>query len=391
VTQAEVGDVDEVEVSRREPLTPQGDGEQPLLLWTPVAVFSLLLVGLARHAGLGISDPDTLWHILAGRHLWRSGQFAGPDPLSEFTTVPWVLNQWLPELAMALANHLGGLGAVAWLFHLARVALCLVLYKVCRERSGPLAAAVATGVALLGTADNLSPRPQLVGFILLAITVGGWLRTAEDGEARWWLVGVAWLWACSHGTWVVGLSVGVAVTAGWWLEHRQQPRRALRMALVPGLSALAALLTPLGPRLLDSFVTVRAISPYIQEWRQPTLDGPAPWAALAIAVVPPILWLARRRRTPWASVLLWVMALAWALSAARTVAVGVVIVAPLAASALHALLGRVRSPVGGGERASIAAATLLSLAVAAVLAHGGPRAPTDVPDAFEPILSSLPT
>ena len=123
-----------------------------LLRWAPVVAFGLLLLGLSRNAGLGITDPDTPWHVLAGRHLWETWQFTGPDPYSRFTTEPWVLNQWLPDLALAAADHLGGLAAVAWLAQLWRLGLCVLLYAACRRRAGSLPAAFVAGVALLGTA-----------------------------------------------------------------------------------------------------------------------------------------------------------------------------------------------------------------------------------------------
>ena len=49
---------------------------------------------------------------------------------------------------------------------------------------------------------------QLAALLLLAGSVYGWRATARDGRTRWWLVLVSWVWACSHGTWVVGLAVG---------------------------------------------------------------------------------------------------------------------------------------------------------------------------------------
>ena len=182
--------------------------------------FGLLLLALSRHAGTGISDPDTTWHVLAGRHLWDTWQFSGPDPFSRFTSGPWVLNQWLPDLLLAGADYVGGLAAVAWLAQLGRLDRVSPALRHVPATSRQPAAALVAGVAVLGTADSLSPRPQLVGFALLAVTVDAWLRTATDLRPRWWLLAVAYVWACSHGTWVVGVTVGVAAVAGLALDRR---------------------------------------------------------------------------------------------------------------------------------------------------------------------------
>ena len=365
-----------------------------LLHWGPVVAFGLLLVGLSRSAAGGVSDPDTPWHILAGRHLWATGQFVGADPLSSFTTEPWVLNQWLPDLLFAGAERLAGLGGVLWLAQLGRVAICVAVYVTCRRRAGALPAALGAGAAVLGTADSLSPRPQLVGFVLLAITVDAWLRTAGDLHPRRWLLVVGYVWACSHGTWVAGVTVGLATVAGLVLPSNR-PRRATsrdlaRLAVIPvGTLALAAA-TPVGPALFTSFHTVRAVSPYIQEWRLPTLESPSVLVTVALLLLPPLVWLVRRRLPPWPQLALWLVAAGWGMSSMRTVAVGAIIVAPLAAESLDSVLGRERAVVSRGERRVLAAAAAVALGLSALLAALGPVTPTKVPVALDDALDALP-
>ena len=365
-----------------------------VLLWGPVAAFALLLLGLARNAVTGISDPDTLWHVLAGRHLWDTWQFTGPDPLSSFTVRPWVLNQWLPDLAFAGTEHLGGLPAVLWLTQLGRVAICVAIYASCRRIAGTLPAALAAGLAVLGTADSLNPRPQLVGFLLLAVTVDAWLRTVRDRRPRWWLLAVAYVWACSHGTWVVGVSLGLAVVAGLALDRRRDRSITvsllLRLAAIPVAAAGLAALTPVGPALFSSFATVRAVSPYIQEWRYPALDDPSVLALAALAVVVPLVWLTRRPAWSWAQLAVWAVGLCWGLSSMRTVAVGAIVLAPLAAGALDLALARPRTPVRRPERLLLGGGVLATLALSAILAATGPSGPTRVPAAFDEELARLP-
>ena len=381
--------------TRTPPATGPGTDASPtreapaLLRWGPVVGFGLLLLGLARHAGSGISDPDTLWHVLAGRHLWDTGSFAGPDPLSRFTTGPWVLNQWLPDLLLALADHVGGLPAVAWLTQALRVAVCLGIYVACRRVGGLLPAALVAALAVLGTADSLSPRPQLVGFVLLAVTVSTWLRTAEDHRPRWWLLPLGWLWACSHGTWVVGVCVGSAVVASLLLARTVSRREALRLAAIPVGTTLLAAVTPVGPELFRSFATVRAVSPYIQEWRTPTLDSPSVLATLALALLVPLGWWLRRETLRWPHVALWVVAIGWGASSMRTVAVAAIVLAPLAAASLTALIGRRRTAAGRPERLLLAGSAVASLALSAVLAAAGPSQPTGVPARLDPQLDAL--
>jgi hypothetical protein len=377
-----------------QPTQPSPDVRPPtpaLLRWGPLVGFALLLLALARHAGEGIGDPDTLWHVLAGDHLWRTGQFAGPDPLSDFTTGPWILHQWLPDLGLALANHVAGLAGVAWLAQVWRAGVCLAIFVLCRQAAGPLAAALVASAAVLGAADSLSPRPQLVGFILLAVTVGAWLRTAEDRRPRWWLIGVSWVWACCHGTWAVGLTVGVAVILGLAADRRLGRGQVTRLAAIPLLSLAAAALTPVGPRLFESLVTIHAVSPFIQEWRTPTLASASTLITAALAIATPVLWVAGRRRVPFTHVALWAVGVGWAALSMRSIALGAIILAPLAAAALDRALGRPRPSISRGEAWLVGGAAIASLVLAGALAATSPATPAGVPNGLNGALDRLPT
>ena len=360
-----------------------------LIRWGPVVGFGLLLLALTRPAGKGISDPDTLWHVLAGDHLRATWQFAGPDPLSRFTTEPWVLTQWLPELGLSLANTFGGLPAVALLAQLGRLAVCVTVYVGCRRESGPLAATLVTAITVLGTAASLSPRPQLVGFALLAVTTTAWLSTVRDLRVRWWLIPLTWVWASSHGTWVVGIMLGVATTLGLLADRRVDLRAAFKLLAVPVISSAAALVTPVGPRLLETFGTVRAVSPYIQEWRRPELSDPSTLALAGLVLVVVLVWIVRRDLPTWSTAAMLLVGVAWGCSYSRSVALGAIIVAPLAAQALDRILGRPR-PRLGREPQVVASLLAVSVVVSALAAWSGPPEPVGVPTGLTTALRSLP-
>ena len=73
---------------------------------------------------------------------------------------------------------------------------------------------------MVGASLSLTPRPHLVSFLFLAITLHAWLGTARDLRPRWWLIALGWVWACSHGMWLLGPMVGLAVIGGLLLESR---------------------------------------------------------------------------------------------------------------------------------------------------------------------------
>lgn len=357
--------------------------------WLPLAGFALLLLALARQAGLGLSDPDAPWHVVAGRELARTWQFAGPDPLSEFGHQPWILTQWLPELAMAGAYRVGGLPAVVWLAFLGIALLTVVVYLAARTWGGHLGAVVATGMAVLGAAGSLSPRPQVVGFLLLVVTTWAWLRTARDRLPRWWLVPVAWLWACCHGTWVMGPLVGAVVVAGLLAHRSLSPAQLARLVATIGGCAVVGLLTPLGWRSIESIRAIQAVSPHITEWQRASLSSPSTLIALLMAVI--VAAAAHRTTVPrWVTAGLVAFAVVWTLWHERTVPVGALLLAPLVGESLSVLIGRPRPSVDRVELAVVGGALAVTLVVAGALAARGPSEMVGVPHEADQVLASLP-
>lgn len=365
-----------------------------------------------------ITDPDTLWHIRAGDLLLSNGQFTQHDPWSAVPTSPWILHQWLPEVLMSLFNRAFGLPGVAWGFTLAVALLGLTLWWVLRQRAGLLVTALVTIVALLGMSASLSPRPQVVSFILTPIVVHAWLRTAEDGRARWWLIALSWLWACSHGLWVVGPAIGIVVLLGMALDRMTQGRLPLapavrdgvahdddarmpltsprswrdlgRLALVPLGSVLVALITPVGPALFASFAEVRQVAPYLDEWQPTAPTHPAFIAVAVLVAIPVLIALRSRERMSWVWILLLVVAIGAALVYGRTVAVGAAIAAPLAATALQRLIRMRRERMVRPEVVVTLVVTALALVVTGIMAPRVAAEPGRGPASLNPTLSALP-
>lgn len=374
-----------------------------------------LVVALAGLAALGISlwresstplgDPDLWWHVLLGRRLAESWSFAGPEPLTG-SAAGYVYNQWLPELLYAAADRVAGLAGVVWVVHVTRVAWLVVLYAVCRSFAPPLLSTLVCGVSLLASGGSLSPRPQVVGLTLLAVTVWAWLRSADDGRARWWLIPLTWFWAGSHGTWAVGLAVGgLAVVARYLDRHRDRGELA-RLVLVLAGSAAATLLTPVGPQLLGVFTAVNAISPYINEWKPLSVTSTQLGAVVGLFAVVVLAWLSRSPAgegsgaggtgagpapsgVPWSDRLLALAALAMALTAARSAAIGGVLLAPVAARTLAAWFPSV--PRSRLERPVVAAiAAVLLVVPLAWVSTTSVANPALIPTRLSTQLSALP-
>jgi hypothetical protein len=380
--------------SQQPVVLPEGADEHPparplVPRWIPFLLVLGLIGMMTRRGFRPIGDPDTWWHLRLGDDIWRTWNFTDPAPWTRFATERWVTTQWLPEVVASRFEHFFGLPGVVWLVCAGLVTLTAVLYLVCRREADVLAAAIATGAGLLGMSVTLTPRPQLVSFILLLVVTSAWLSTVRDLRPRWWLIPVSWLWACSHGMWFSGVLAGAVVVVGLILDGRIRGRTTLRMLAIPVSSLLVAALTPVGPRLLLSPISVGGITRYITEWAPPSIHDLSPAATAVMIGVVAVTW-ARGRRTTWTNIGLLLMASGWALLSVRTVSLGAAMTAPLLAGAMQSLL---RQPVPRTSRlevAALAGGAVAALAVVALLLPGPVGTPANVPNGLNATLDRVP-
>lgn len=284
-----------------------------------------------------------------------------------------------------VAEHFG-LAGVAWLSGLWFVALLIAVYGVCRRRSPALVAAVLTALVLFACSSGLSARPQVLSYILIAVTVDLWLRTSEDGRIRWWLIPLAWLWAMTHGMWLLGVVTSFAAAVGLSLDRRETLGDAhRRIFLVPLGMLIAGGLTPAGPDLYRSVFLVGSRSSIFSEWQPPNFATPAV-AVLGVMLGLAVVLAVRRGHSSWLFTAFIALACAWAIYVERTVPVAAVTVAPLLALQLRDFVPD-REPVRG-ERWWVTGLAAASLAI--LLATAPMAARIHQPRWVDPALTVLP-
>ena len=314
-----------------------------------------LVVGLLLRVR---SAPDVdLWLHLRIGDLLRSGERfgAGPDPLAALADRAYVPTQWLAQAGMSAVHEAGGMAGIQVVRLVLVLALGAAVLLGCRALAGPAPALFATAITMFGAAAAWGERPQLAGLVLLALTVALWWWASERSTVPWAVVPVAWLWSTVHGTWLLGVAVGVVLLAGGALDRCWRGRTLLLAAGVPVGSVLLAALTPLGPdALLEPFRVSSVAGLTANEWQRPEPTNPLLLVVLT-AVVISVLGLVRSRRRRWTRALTVVASAALALWMVRTIAVGAVVVAPALAHGLESLAARPsRAPDGdpGGDLVS---------------------------------------
>lgn len=357
--------------------------------WAALAASTVLvcvLVGVRP-----VSDPSPWLHLKIGAFLLSGGRFGSPDPWAPFASVAYLPTEWLPAVIGQETYRAFGLPGLAWLRCAGILTLLTALLWSARRSANTTTAALVALTAVVGAYDGLTERPQLAGLVFLAVATGAWWRTCLDLRPRWWLVPMTWLWACFHGLWSVGIVVGLVCVLGLFLDHRLNRATATRLLAVPFLCLAAAGLTPLGPRLLLTPLTVsQNARQFVAEWQPTSFHDPHALVTLAMLGLVIVSWARQGRQAPWWQVCLLLAGLVATLAMTRTVAVGAVIAAPLLAQEIQLYAGHPVVAISRRSRSAWVALIMVALVAAAPLAAARAQTPVGVPERLSAQLSRIP-
>ena len=261
-------------------------------------VLPLLLI-----AALRMGSVDLTYHLRAGAMMLETRALLRVDSFT-FTAAgaPWVDQQWLAQIVLALVFQAGGWFALMLTRVLLSGAALALVFATCRSRGATMRRAAwltMGGAALL--LPTLQLRPQLFGVVAFALTL--WLLA--DRHARtirlWCLVPVVMLWANLHGTFVLAFGlIGLA-----WLEDLNERRAGASRLVFVGIAAIAAsFVNPFGVGVwryvwdLSSNPSVRALA---AEWQATSFDSYSGATFLVSVVVTAGLLWRERAVTRWST------------------------------------------------------------------------------------------
>jgi hypothetical protein len=262
-------------------------------LWASLAILLPILAALVAT----VSAVDLAYHLRAGEQILAGGGLPRVDTFT-FTAAgrEWVDQQWGAQVILAAVYRLAGWTALAVLRAALVGFLFGLLFLACRLRGADVrTAAWLSLAAFIVAAPALALRPQLIGMVLLAITLV--LIADRRTHPRLFLLVpvVVAVWANVHGSFFLGpVVVGLA-----WLEdlHERVPS-ANRTFAVGVVSAVASFVTPFGPAVWAYAVglsTNPEVTARISEW-QPTTLGTIPGILFFASALAAVL-VTRRYRT----------------------------------------------------------------------------------------------
>jgi hypothetical protein len=344
-------------------LRPAGQASRLALSYT------LAGVSLGASAVIGlrpVSDLSPWLHLRIGQMLIEGIRFGTPDPLSSFTSRPYLPSEWLPAILGNRVFALMGLPGIVWMRYVGVLAVLTAVLWVTRHIADEVPALSCALGALAGASLGLTERPQLLGFVFLAVAIGAWWRSAEDLRPRWWLIPMTWFWASSHGLWIVGAGVGACILVGLAIDRRLTRHTAAQLGSLWLASLGVAGLTPLGPQLLAlPFQVSGNVRAFVGEWQPTQATNPIAMITLAMIGCVLLLWIRSVSAPPAWQIALAALAGLSTLAMTRTIAVGALLAAPLLAHALQSHRGE---PVTLPSRrvATTWFATMLCLAALAI-------------------------
>ena len=303
-----------------------------------VVLRMLLFAAVFSLAAVPPLDPDLWWHLANGRLMLATGSIPHVD-LYSFSAAghPWVMHEWLADLAMYLLYRVGGLPWLVAAYAGVVTAAAICLYVILRRTALPQPAAVVL---------------TLVGALAGSTAWGGRLHA-------WMLPPFIWLWANLHSAFLVGVIISGLFVAGeavdaWRSQEGSISRRRLSaLAAAIGAGCALAFINPFGIQtILFSLGTLTSplIQNNIQEWASPdfhTLAGLLVEGIIFLLLAGLATGRVRPRTSEW---LLAFALLYLALSSQRHVPLFVLAAAPLMARCAQALLGLASSVLPAADR-----------------------------------------
>lgn len=342
--------------------------------WVTPASLGLLVLTVFIVGAMPVRDPDTWWHLAAGRLVFLSG-VPKTDPFSfVLAGRPWVSFEWLAEaLFWAVWKAGGATGLIFFKSAVVATGYALV-WRVGRSR--PIWSALLCALAVVAGRHWLVERPfifDLLGIGLAAFLIGE--RPTEAPSRRaWLLVPLVALWANLHGA--AALAAPAMCMAAVFAARLREPKTPIgSWAALSAASAAAVLITPHGWGVLEA-AWRNASYPgkeLLKEWRAPwwELAGPVGLWFLAGLIALPGAW---RRGSPWA---VWTAgSLAAALCLERSIPLFLLCAPACLAAAWDPPGRRWWGRLAGASRLALTAAVISAAGAAAALAWpAGSRAP----------------
>jgi MFS family permease len=288
------------------------------------------------------ADTDTWWHLRAGQFMVENQTIITTDPFSHPRGGQlWIDHGWLAQIFWYGLYALGGWALVSLI--LAGL-VTLAFWFIWRQiEANVFVGAFSMILGAIVSSVVWTARPQMISFVLTAVVATLLHRfKRQNGRLLPWLPLIMIVWVNVHGGFAIGFMLMLAYLSGEAVnnltDHQEDPvvtwPRLKHLLIVMVLSLAVVVINPFTWRMwLYPFQTVgiSALRDFIQEWQSPDFHLPhvQPFALMLLLVIAAVGRAGRR--TDWTDLALIAMWTAWALFAARNIAIFGLIATPILA------------------------------------------------------------
>ncbi len=247
----------------------------PLLVFVTALLWMMALP--QHHPSLG--DPDSYWHLAAGRWILAHQAVPHGDPFSH--SMPgsaWTTHEWLSQIIFAMAHARAGWSGMVGLAAVAYAGMLAYVTRFLLHRMQAVHALLFVVFTAYLTLSHLLARPHILAWPLIVLWFGRLITAVEERRSPpGWLLLVMVLWANLHGSFTLGLVFGgvLAAEALWLAPAGQRGATFKPWARFMLLAALASLATPHGwdawlytVQVMNQSVSLRLIG----EWQSPNFQ-----------------------------------------------------------------------------------------------------------------------
>ncbi len=257
-----------------------------LILW---AFFYFFIFTLLLRGSFGYLDPDLGWHLKVGEEISRTWSVPEVNHYNYTFTGRWVDHEWLSNLASyEIFSHQGYI-ALSVLFALLIVSVLIMLNVWVRRAypaTSPFFIIIFQLFGVVASSPHFGVRMQESGLLFLTLILMIIYHYNKHKDWKWLLalIPIMYLWACLHGSFLIGFAVFFAwigikiaeklISRYWskdWLDFSSSLkwREIAAFSSAALLSFAVTLLTPYGLKLysfLNGYKDNFYVS-HIQEWR----------------------------------------------------------------------------------------------------------------------------
>ncbi|HEV2545858.1 MAG TPA: hypothetical protein VGU20_00825 [Stellaceae bacterium] len=241
--------------------------------WPLMVAIATFLKAIADRAAL-LNDADTYLHIAAGRWMLIHHVLPASDPFSNsMPGAPWVVHEWLSEIALALAYGGFGWSGIVLLTAGAFALTLALLTRWLLVRMEPIAALILVALSAAMLEPHLLARPHwLAAPALLAWSAAVVAARDRSRAPPFALLPLMTVWANLHGGFITGIAVALFFGAEAVVEA-PPPRRLAVARAWGGFTALAVLAAAVTPNGLGGLalplrlVGMSAVAAHIGEWQ----------------------------------------------------------------------------------------------------------------------------